>query len=160
MKNVRRLLIGNLSVITEALHQVIKIVHNLVKEFVHQLRPHHLRDINDDALAGADHPAGFGVGAAAAREYEDAGVGGLEGLQIGRKLTFGQWMVQSVGVLLEGPIRGVFVDVSPMEADAAVRRIPEIIDSQAFFLEAFDNSFVVWVSPAGGDVDVCHNTCY
>ena len=143
----------DLPVIAQALHQVVKIVHNPVKQLVHQLRLHHFRNVHDDALPGTGHPSGFGVGAAAAWENEDAGVGLLQGLQIGRKLAFGKWMVQSFGVLFKRPIRGVFVHVSPMEPIAAMRWITEVIYGETFGLEAFDYILIIWVSPAGGDVD-------
>ena len=143
----------DLSVIAEASHQIIKIAHNPVEEFVHQLRLNHFRDVGDNAFPGTGHPAGFGVGAPAARENEHACVRLPQGLQIGRKLALGKRMAQSLLVLLKGPIRGVFVHVSPMEAGAAVRRIPKVVNGEAFLAKAFNHFGVVFVSPAGGNVD-------
>ncbi len=50
------------------------------------------------------------MGAAATRKNKHAGIGPLQGIQIGLELTFGKRMVQTFGILLEVPIRGVFVD--------------------------------------------------
>lgn len=60
---------------------------------------------------------------------------------------------ESFLILLERPILGVFVHVSPMEALATVRWIAEVVYRKAFFLEALYHILVVWVSPAGGNVD-------
>ena len=48
-------------------YKVIQITNYLVKYFVHQLRLHHLRNINDYTFSFTCHPAGLGVGAASAR---------------------------------------------------------------------------------------------
>ncbi len=71
-RNYRELL-PDLSVIIKTFDQVIEIVHDLVKEFVHQLRLLHFRNIDDDALTHSSHPTCFGMSAAAARKNEDAG---------------------------------------------------------------------------------------
>ena len=67
--------------------------------------------------------------------------------------TPGQGVAKAIGIFPEGPVGGVFVHVGPMEASAAVGRIAEVIDGQAFLPEALHDIFIVWVSPAGGDVD-------
>ena len=53
----------------------VKAVADEVEEFVHEFGFLHFGDVDYDFFAGAFHPAGFGVGAAAAGEHEDAGVG-------------------------------------------------------------------------------------
>ena len=65
-------------------------------------------------------------------------------------------MVQSFGVLLEGSIRGIYIHISPVEPGAAVRRIPEVIDIVTFGLEAIYHLGIVWIPPAGGDIDAGH----
>ena len=69
------------------------------------------------------------------------------------RATFCQRMVQSLGVLVKGPIMGVLVHVRPMETGAAVGRVTEVINIQAFLTKAFHDIFVIWISPAGGNVD-------
>lgn len=63
---------------------------------------------------------------------------------------------ESFLILLERPIRGVFVHVSPMEATAAVGRIAEVIDIVPFGLEAFYHLRIVLISPTGGDINHSH----
>ena len=72
--------------------------------------------------------------------------------QIGTRPTDGQ----SLSILLKRPIRGVFIHVSPMEACAAVRRIPEVIDIVSFGFEALNHLGIVRIPPAGGDIDAGH----
>ena len=60
------------------------------------------------------------MGAAAARKNKHAGVCPLQSVQIGLELTLGKRMAQPFGILLKRPIRGVFVDVGPMEPVPAV----------------------------------------
>ena len=86
--------------------QVIEAPDDGVEELVHQLRFDHFRDVGDAAPAGAGHPAGFGVGAAAAGEDEHAGVGPFQRLQVGGELALRLRMVKALGVLREGPVRG------------------------------------------------------
>jgi hypothetical protein len=62
-------------------------------------------------------------------------------------------MTQSVGILAKGPVRGVFIDVGPSETAATVGRVPEIVDLVARFTEAGHDFGVVWIPPAGGDID-------
>ena len=61
--------------LTQRLHQFIQIAHDGIEQLVHQLGFYHFRDVRDDAFAGTGHPTGFGVGTAAAQEYEHAGIG-------------------------------------------------------------------------------------
>ena len=60
------------------------------------------------------------------------------------------------GVLLEGPIRGIYIHISPVEPGAAVRRISEVIDIVTFGLEAICHLGIVRTPPSGGDVDFGH----
>ena len=142
---------------SEAVHQLLKAADDFVEELVHQLRLHHFGDVDDDALAAAGEVAGFGVGAATAGEEEHAGIGPLQGLQIGFELLFGKRMAETFGVPVEGPIRGVFIDVGPVEAGAAVGRVTEVVDFVAGGPEAGDHFGEIGVPPTGGDVDFCHN---
>ena len=57
----------------------VEVADDIVKELVHQFGLLHFGDVDDDFSAGAGHPAGFGVGAAAAGEDEDAGIGPFKG---------------------------------------------------------------------------------
>ena len=112
MKETKRMI----PLFAEALDQVFQGADDGVEQLVHQLGFHHFRDVGDDLPAGAGHPAGFRVGAAAAGEYEDAGVRPFQGCQVGGELAFRLRVVKSFGILREGPGRGVFVDVRPAEA--------------------------------------------
>ena len=85
------------------LDQLLHRPHDPVKELVHQFRLDHFGDVDEGALAVAGHPAGFGVGAAAAGEDEDAGIGPFEGVEVGGELAFGEGMAEAFGVLGEGP---------------------------------------------------------
>ena len=96
------------------------------------------------------------MGAAAAGEDEDAGVGPFQSLQVGLELPFGLRMVQALGILRKAPVRGVFVDVRPAETISAVRRIPEIIDFVPGLPEAGHHFGEISVPPAGSDVDPGH----
>ena len=139
------------------LDQFLHRPHNPVKKLVHQLWLDHLGDIYNRAFAAAGEPAGFGVGAAAAGEDEDAGVGPIQGLEVGGELAFGEGVVEAFGVLGEGPGGGVRVDVGPVEAGAAVGRVTEVIDFVARSPEAGDDVGVIGVPPAGCDVDFGHD---
>lgn len=97
------------------------------------------------------------MGTAAAGEYQDAGVRPFQGLEVGRELALGLRVMQTLGVLLEGPVRGVFVHVGPTESFSAVRRVAEVIDFVAGGAQALDDLGVVLVPPAGGDVNLGHN---
>ena len=112
-------------------YQLLQTPDYLIEELVHQFRFHHFRDVDDDTFAFAGHPAGFRVGTAAAGEYKDTCVGPFQGFQIGSKLALGFRVVKTFGILLKGPIRGVFVDIGPAESISAVRRIlsesPELL---------------------------------
>ena len=55
------------------------------------------------------------MGTPAARKAKDAYVSLLQGLQVRLKLPFCKRMAQSLLVLLKGPIRSVFVYISPMK---------------------------------------------
>ena len=57
----------------------VEVTDDIVKELVHQFGLLHFGDVDDDFFAGAGHPACFGVGAAAAGEDEDAGIGPFKG---------------------------------------------------------------------------------
>ena len=85
------------------LDQLLQRPHNPVKQLVHQFRLDHFGDEDDGAFAAAGHPAGFGVGAAAGGEDEDAGIGPFEGVDVGRKLAFGEGVAEAFGILGEGP---------------------------------------------------------
>ena len=74
--------------LSKAFYQIVNRPHNPVKQFVHKLRLHHLRNVGNHPFPGTGHPAGLGVGAAAARQHENARIGPFQGLQIGRKLPF------------------------------------------------------------------------
>jgi hypothetical protein len=95
------------------------------------------------------------VGTAATREYQDAGVGGFESIQVCGELTFREWMVQSFGVFFKGPVWSILVYISPMETGTTVRRVTEIINIVSFGPKAVYHFGVIGVSPAGGNVD--HN---
>ena len=77
----------------ELVDQFVEGAGDAVEEFVHQFGFLHLGDVDDDFLAGAGHPAGLGVGAAAAGEDEHAGVGPVQGFQVGGELAFGLGVV-------------------------------------------------------------------
>ncbi len=96
------------------------------------------------------------MGAAAAGEDEDAGVGPAQGVQVGGELALGERVVEAFGVLGEGPVRGGRVDVGPVEAGAAVGRVAEVVYFVARLAQAPYDFGEVLVSPAGGDVDLCH----
>ena len=138
-------------------YHLLQTPDHLIEELVHQLRFHHLRDINYDTFAFTSHPAGLGVGAAAAGEYKDTGVGPFQGLQIGRKLALGFRVVKTFGILLEGPVRSVFVDIGPAESISTVRWSAEVVDFVAGGAQALDDLGVLLISPAGGDVNLSHN---
>ena len=137
--------------------ELVDCAGDAVEEFVHEFGLLHLGDIDDDALAGAGHPAGFGVGAAAAGEDEDAGVGPVQGVQVGGELAFGFGVVEAFAVFVEGPVGRVFVDVGPVEAGAAVGRVTEVVDFVSRGAEALHYLCVVFVPPAGGDVYSGHS---
>ena len=61
-------------------------------------------------------------------------------------------MVQTLGVLLEGSVRGVLVNVGPAEAVASVGRVAEVIDLVAGGPEGLNDIGVVLVPPTGGNV--------
>ena len=65
-------------------------------------------------------------------------------------------MVQSLLVLVEAPIWGVLVDVGPVETVAAVGRVAEVVDFVPGLTEARYHLGIIFVPPAGGDVDLCH----
>jgi hypothetical protein len=96
------------------------------------------------------------VSAAATRENQDASVGGFESIQVCGELTFREWMVQSFGVFLKGPVGSILVYISPMETSATMRRVPKIIDIVSFGPKAVYHFWVIRVSPAGGNVDMSH----
>ena len=106
--------------LTQHLHQFIQIAHDGIEQLVHQLGFYHFGDVRDDAFAGTGHPTGFGVGTAAAREYEHAGIGPLQRFQIGRELALRERVMQPLGIFPEGPIGGVFVYIGPMETGSAM----------------------------------------
>ena len=138
-------------------HQLLQIAGDAGEKLVHEFGFDHFGDVGEDALAGAGHPAGFGVGAAAARKDEDAGVGPGEGVDVGLELALGEGVVETFGVLGVGPVRGVGVDVGPVEARAAVGRIAEVVDLMSCFPQAGHHFGEVFVPPAGGDVDPGHS---
>ena len=84
------------------------------------------------------------MSAAAAGNNKDASVGLLLGLQIRHKLTFSKRMAQSLLVLLEGPIRGIFVHICPVKAVTTVRRIPEIINIMSVLPKTTITSAYYW----------------
>lgn len=88
------------------------------------------------------------MSAAAAGNNKDASVGLLLGLQIRHKLTFSKRMAQSLLVLLEGPIRGIFVHICSVKAVTTMRRIPEIINIMSILPETTYNLRIILVSPA------------
>lgn len=57
-----------------------------VEELIHELRFLHFGDIDDCAFAGAFYPPGLCVRAAAAGEYQQAGVRPFLGIQIALEL--------------------------------------------------------------------------
>ena len=91
------------------------------------------------------------MGAAAAGEYEDAGVGPFEGFEVCGELAFSQRMGQAFLILLEIPFKGFRVNVGPAESVAAVGRIAEVIDFVPGLSDARDDFRIVLVPPAGGD---------
>jgi hypothetical protein len=96
------------------------------------------------------------VSAAATRENQDTSVRRFEGFQVCGELTFREWMVQSFGVFLKGPVRSILINIGPMETSTTVRRVPEIIDIVPFGPKAVYNFRVIGVSPAGCNVDMSH----
>lgn len=73
----------------------------------------------------------------------------LQRVRIGLELTLGKRMAQPFGILLKRPIRGVLVDVGPMEPLPAVRRIPEVIHLIPLLPQAPDHLLIVRIPPAG-----------
>ncbi|MBP5558365.1 MAG: hypothetical protein J6X71_01215 [Bacteroidales bacterium] len=69
----------------------------------------------------------------------------------------GKRMVQPFGILLKRPIRGVFVDVGPMEPVPAVRRIPEVIHLIPLLAQTLHHLLIVRIPPAGCNVDLGHS---
>ena len=88
----------------------------------------------DFTLALSGHPSSFGVSAAAARKDEDTSICPVQGIPIVLELTLSLRMVQSLTILLKRPIRGVFVNVRPMETIPAVRRVTEVVNTVEFSL--------------------------
>lgn len=68
------------------------------------------------------------MGAATARQNQNAGVSPLQRFNVIGELLLRRMMRQTVCVLRKRPICAIRVDVGPMEAVAALRRITEIID--------------------------------
>lgn len=66
----------------------LQISANKVKQLIHQLSLLHFRDIDNDFLSSSFHPAGFGVGAAAAGEYQKARVCPIQGIDVSLELSF------------------------------------------------------------------------
>ena len=139
-------------------YQIIQGIRNAIEEEVHEFGLDGFGDVDEGAFAAAGEVAGFGVGAAAGGEDEDAGVGPFQGFKIGLKLLLSQGVLETLCILVEGPVQGVFVDTCPFETVAAVRGIAEVIDAVAFGAEALYHFGKIGVPPAGGDVDLCHET--
>lgn len=116
-----------------------------------RLRLYHLRNVGNDPFPGAGHPTGFRVGAPAARQNQHARIRTLQGLQIGRELPICLRMVQSIGILLEAPLQGIFVNIRPAEAIATMRRIAKVINLMFFCPDPLYDLVVIGIPPAGGD---------
>ena len=95
--------------------QVLEVSHNPVKQLIHQLRLLLFRHVDNGSEAFAGEPAGFGVGAAAAGEYEDAGIGPTHGVEVGLEAFFGNGVGQALDVLGRLPVLPVFIYVGPVE---------------------------------------------
>ena len=139
-------------------YQIIQGIRNAIEEEVHEFGFDGFGDVDEGAFAAAGEVAGFGVGAAAGGEDEDAGVGPFQGFKIGLKLLLSQGVLETLSILVESPVQGVFVDTCPFETVAAVRGIAEVIDAVPLGAEALHHFGEIWVPPAGGDVDVGHGT--
>ena len=141
------------SLLLNVVEKGIQTPHNPVKELVHQLWLLFFRHIDDGFEAFAGEPAGFGVGAAAAGEYEDADIGPKHGVQVGLEAFLGDGVGQVLDVLGRLPVLPVFIYVGPVEAAGVVFGIAEVIDLVAGFPQRGHHFGLVWVPPAGGDVD-------
>ena len=139
-------------------YQIIQGIRNAIEEEVHEFGLDGFGDVDEGAFAAAGEVAGFGVGAAAGGEDEDAGVGPFQGFKIGLKLLLSQGVLETLSILVESPVQGVFVDTCPFETVAAVWGIAEVIDTVSFGAEALYHFGEIGVPPAGGDVDLCHET--
>ena len=140
----------------QCLYQIIQVPNDPVEELVHKFRLLHFGDVDENLPPGAGHPAGLGVGAAAAGKDENAGVGPFQGFQVGGELAFRQGVMQTLGILFECPFRGFRVDVGPMETRPAVRRIAEVIHFVTGLAEALHHVGEVRIPPAGGNIDSSH----
>ena len=68
------------------------------------------------------------MGAAAAGEYQDAGIGPFKGLDVIGKLALREGVAEAGGVLGEVPVCRVGVHVGPVEAGTAGERVTEVVD--------------------------------
>ena len=100
---------------TGSLHQDLLVAHNAIKQLVHQLRLLLFRHVDNGFEAFAGEPASFGVGAAAAGEYDDADIGPKHGVQVGLEAFLGDGVGQALDVLGRLSVLPVFIYVGPVE---------------------------------------------
>lgn len=132
-------------------------VSNAVKHLIHQLRILLVRDVGNDLLAGTGHPAGLGVGGAAAGENQDADIGPTHGVKIALESVSGPFVVKVGYVVAGGPLLPVGIYVFPEESAFAVGRVAEIKYLVSLLAELLYHLGLVGVLPAGGYVYLGHN---
>ena len=81
------------------------------------------------------------------RKNKNTKIRPIKSRQICMILLFSKRMIQSLGILFKGPIGRVFVDISPVETIAAVRRVSEIVNLVASLLESLHHLRKVFVPP-------------
>ena len=127
-----------------------------VKQFVHQLRLLHLGDENHYSLSFPRHPTGLGMCAPAARQYKDTGVSPIQSLKICSELAFCQRVAESLLIITERPVHGIFINVCPSESLSAMRRIAEVV----YFMSRSDKTGyhirIKRIPPTGCNVDPGH----
>ena len=138
------------------MHQIIQTPHNPVKQLIHQLRLLLFRHIDNSFEAFAGEPASFGVGAAAAGEYEDADIGPKHGVEVGLEAFLGNGVGEVADVFGWLPVLPVLVHIGPMETAGVVFGVTEVVDLVACFSQRGHHFGLVFVPPAGGDVNSCH----
>ena len=97
------------------INQFLGVTNYTVKQFIHQLRLLLFRHVDNGSEAFAGEPAGFGVGAAAARKDQNAGVGPEHGVEVGLEALLGDGVGEVADVFVRLPVLPVFIYVGPVE---------------------------------------------
>ena len=82
-----------------------------IEQLVHELCFLHLGDVDNDFFAFAGEPAGLGVGASAAWQNEDAGIGPFQSLYVIGELLLGLRTFKSFAILRYIPAHIVGIDI-------------------------------------------------